>query len=162
MFTRYEYFSTSISAIYHYIQKIERSEMEKYGLKGSFAQYLLVMTRYPDGITAAELCDVCEKDKGAVSRALSALEEKGLIHRPSEEESRYRALIQLTEEGKTAAEFVSQRSTLAVELAGTGLSDTDRQTFYSALNLIATNLHNISKHGIPSELESTHTDAIHD
>lgn len=150
MSTRYEYFSTSISAIYHHIQKIERSEMEKYGLKGSFAQYLLVMTRYPDGITAAELCEVCDKDKGAVSRALSALEQKGLILRPTEEESRYRALIQLTDQGKKAAEFVSQRSTLAVELAGNGLNDADRQTFYAALELIATNLHKISKDGIPA------------
>lgn len=150
MFTRYEYFSTSIAAIYHYIQKIERSEMDRYGLKGSFAQYLLVMTRYPDGITAAELCEVCEKDKGAVSRAISELEKKGLVLRQTEDESRYRAPIRLTERGIEAATFVSQRSKLAVELAGNGLTEADRQAFYATLELIASNLHSISTKGIPS------------
>ncbi len=150
MSTRYEYFSTSISAIYHYIQKIERSEMEKYGLKGSFAPYLLVMTRFPDGITAAELCDVCDKDKGAVSRALNELEQKGLVLRQSGEASHYRAPIRLTEKGKEAAKFVSQRSTLAVELAGNGLTDADRQSFYATLELIASNLHSMSKEGLPA------------
>lgn len=150
MFTRYEYFSTSISSICHYIQKIERSEMEKYGLKGSFAQYLLVMTRYPEGLTAAELCEVCDKDKGAVSRALNELEEKGLVFRQTGVTPNYRIPIRLTEKGMEAAKFVSQRSTLAVELAGNGLTDADRQSFYATLELIATNLHKISKDGIPS------------
>ncbi len=149
MFSRYEYFSTSISAIYHNIQKIERNEMESYGLKGSFAPYLLAMLRYPEGITAAELCEVCDKDKGAVSRTLSELELRGLISRPLDEVARYRAPIRLTDAGQTAAAFVQQRATRAVELAGTGLAEPDRQIFYAALQRIALNLNSVAKEGIP-------------
>ena len=58
MITRFEHFSSSISCIYRYIQRIERTEMEKYGLKGPHAQCLLAMRRYPEGITAARLCEV--------------------------------------------------------------------------------------------------------
>ena len=75
MVSRFEHFSASISCIYRYIQRIERTEMEKYGLKGPHAQCLLAMKKHPEGITAARLCEVCEKDKAAVSRILAELEE---------------------------------------------------------------------------------------
>ena len=40
MISRFERFSFAISGIYRSIQKIERDEMERYGLKGGYAQYL--------------------------------------------------------------------------------------------------------------------------
>ena len=67
MIDRFEQFVSYISAIHRDVQKIERDEMEKCGLKGAHAQYLVAMHRFPDGITAAELCDVCGKDKAAGS-----------------------------------------------------------------------------------------------
>ena len=75
MESRYELLSGSISSMYHDIQKIERTEMAQYGLKGPHAQCLLAMKKHPEGITAARLCEVCEKDKAAVSRILAELEE---------------------------------------------------------------------------------------
>ena len=41
MLGRYQQFSYIVSVINRQIQKIERDEMEKYGYKGSFAQYLM-------------------------------------------------------------------------------------------------------------------------
>lgn len=146
MVSRFEEFTTSISTIYRYIQKIERDEMEKYGLKGAFAQYLIVMYRYPDGITAAQLCEVCDKDKAAVSRILSEMEAKGLVLRDG---TNYRTLVQLTPAGKEAAHFVSNRAKIAVALAGKGLSDEDRRAYCAALDRIASNLQSICKEGIP-------------
>ena len=151
MVDRFEQFTASISSIYRYIQKIERDEMEKYGLKGAFAQYLLAMTHYSEGITAAALCEVCDKDKAAVSRILSEMESKGLIRR-KDSDSSYRAILTLTDSGKEAAAFVSNRATAAVELAGKGLSDPDRKIFYATLDLIATNLQAICQEGIPETL----------
>ena len=71
MLRRFEEFCAIISSIQHHIQKIERDEMEKYGLKGPYAQYLVTMSRCPEGITAAQLSEMCDKDKAAVSRALA-------------------------------------------------------------------------------------------
>ena len=59
MISKYELFSASVSCMYHDIQKIERLEMAKYGLKGPHAQCLLAMSRHPAGITAARLCEIC-------------------------------------------------------------------------------------------------------
>ena len=40
MIDRFEQFVSYISAIHRDVQKIERDEMVKYGLKGAYAQYL--------------------------------------------------------------------------------------------------------------------------
>ena len=73
MLDRFEQFSYSISNIYRHIMKIEREEMEKYGLRGSYVQYLVAMTRFPEGITSSKLSEICDKDKAAISRIISSL-----------------------------------------------------------------------------------------
>ena len=151
MISKYELFSASVSCLYHDIQKIERVEMAKFGLKGPHAQCLLAMRRYPEGITAARLCEVCEKDKAAVSRTVAELEEAGLLIRTQRNGVRYRAMLILTEKGLSAAAAVSQRARQAVEQAGTGLDDSQREIFYRVLALIAGNLHAICQDGLKDE-----------
>lgn len=148
MISKYEHFSLSVSSMYHDIQKIERTEMEKFGLKGPHAQILLAMHRHPEGITSSRLCEVCEKDKAAISRTISELEEKGMVQRSGNCGSRYRALLSLTPQGMIAAEAVSETARVAVEQAGTGLDDAQREVFYRVMALIAGNLHTICKDGL--------------
>ena len=148
-FERFEQFSNFISGIYRSIQKLEREEMIKYGLKGAYAQYLVAMSRFKNGVTAAELCEICEKDKAAVSRIIVNMEQKGLVTRKAQNNNLYRALLTLTDEGKKAAQYVAERAKIAVEKAGAGLNEPDRITFYNALGLISSNLQAICKDGIP-------------
>ena len=148
MESRYELISGSLASMYHDIQKIERMEMAKYGLKGPHAQCLLAMKKHPEGITAARLCEVCEKDKAAVSRILSELEEAGMVVRENRNGSRYRASLLLTQQGNLAAEAVVEKARLAVELAGTGFGETERETFYRVLAIIAGNLHKLCREGL--------------
>ena len=148
MISRFEHFAAAISGIHRDIQKIERVEMERYGLKGAHAQCLLAMRRYPQGITAARLCEVCDKDKAAVSRMMVELEEKGMVCRGNSDGNRYRALLKLTDLGEEAADHVQQRAKLAVEEAGAGLTDAQRTTMYAALELIAGNLQAICTEGL--------------
>ena len=149
MLRRFEQFTAAISAINRFIQKIERDEMEKYGLKGAYAQYLLAMQQHPTGITATELCEVCDRNKAAVSRILSEMEQKGLICRADDQDSQYRARLTLTSAGQEAASYVSHKAALAAELVGSGLSDEARAAFYSALELITKNIGSVSATGLP-------------
>lgn len=150
MRSRYEQFAGSVLCLYRYIQKIQRVEMAKYGLKGSHAQCLLVMNRYPEGITAAQLSSISDKDKAAISRTLSELAREGLVERRSTTNS-YRAPLFLTEKGLEAALRVDQIARRAVEQAGTGLTDARRAEFYSTLDLLASNLHRISQVGLDTD-----------
>ena len=148
MVRKYELFSSSVSCMHHDIQKIERTEMAKFGLKGPHAQCLLAMSRYPEGLTAARLCEICEKDKAAISRTLAELEQSGMVLRTDRNGKRYRANLTLTERGKAAAAAVNEKARMAVEQAGEGLNDTQREVFYQVLALIAGNLHAICKDGL--------------
>lgn len=151
MLDRFEQFTSMISALHRDVQKIERDEMEKRGLRGAFAQYLLAISRHPEGITAAALCETCDKDKAAVSRIISEMESKGLLEKENDGISQYRARLRLTPGGQATADFVRERASIAVELAGSGLSDEDRKAFYSALMLISSNLQKICADGIPEK-----------
>ena len=146
MIERFSRFSLAIAEISRCWHKIASDEMEKYGLKGSHAVYLTTLYRYPQGVTAARLGELCGKDKADVSRMMSIMEKKALVVR---EGSSYRALLKLTAEGLTAAEHVRCRATVAVENASRGLSDERRTVFYEVLELIASNLQNICEEGLP-------------
>lgn len=151
MLHRYEIFSAAVASMYHAIQRIERVEMAKYGLKGPHAQCLLAMSRYPDGLTSVRLCEICDKDKAAVSRTVSELEEAGLLTIAEKNGVRYRAMLYLTETGQAAAKAVCRRAELAVAQAGQGLTDGQREVFYDVLAKIAGNLHAICKNGLQEE-----------
>ena len=151
MLHRYETFSAAIASMYHDVQRIERVEMAKYGLKGPHAQCLLAMSRFPEGLTSVRLCEICDKDKAAVSRTVSELESAGLLRVVQRNGVRYRAVLQLTEAGQTAAKSVCHRAELAVAQAGTGLSDAQREVFYDVLAKIAGNLHAICRNGLQEE-----------
>lgn len=148
MIRKYELFSSSVSCLYHDIQRIERTEMVKFGLKGPHAQCLLALSRHPEGITSARLCELCERDKAAISRTVAELEQAGMLYRDQHSGTRYRAGLTLTEQGKAAAQAVSARAELAVERAGEGLNDAQREVFYQVLALIAGNLHTICQNGL--------------
>lgn len=153
MISKYELFSSSVACLYRDIQKIERTEMAKFGLKGPHAQCLLAMKRFPEGITSAQLCELCEKDKAAISRTVAELEERGLLIRSERNGLRYRAKLMLTPSGEAAAQAVSHRAQQAVEQAGAGLDDSKREVFYQVLGLIAGNLHAICRDGLKEDRE---------
>ena len=148
MITRFEQFSSSVACIYRNIQKIERVEMAKYGLKGPHAQALLAMSRYPEGITSGALVKLCDKDKAAISRTVSELEREGMICRVGRNGNLYRAALMLTERGEAAARHVAERAKCAVEAAGAGLTDEQRRIFYTTLDLIAGHLQTIGEEGL--------------
>ena len=154
MLSRFEQFSATISILHRCIQKIEREEMDRYGLRGVYAQYLVAMHRHPEGVTAAQMCEICDLDKAAVSRVVAEMETRGLITRVTTGSTGYRAKLCLTESGMDAAEFVNRRAQQAVEAAGCDLTDESRQAMYTALAAIAARLQTISREGLPEETRS--------
>ena len=123
--------------------------MAKYDLNSPHAVYLNTLYQYPEGITAAKLGELCCKNKADVSRMVTILEKKGLVRKEAVGDNLYRAKLLLTDDGKLAAEHVQGRAALAVELAGSGMTDAERETFYRCLEQITANLQTLSKEGLP-------------
>ena len=150
MFSRYERFTAAVFSILRSIRKIERDEMERYGLNGAVVQYYRVSLA-ERLMPAAELSELCDKDKAAVSRAVAELAREGLVCRAAEEGRAYRAPICLTEKGRELAERLIGRATLAVALAGESISAEERQVLYPALSRIAARLEQLGREGLPEQ-----------
>lgn len=149
MIDRFARFSLAISEIDRCWHKLAAEEMAKHDLNIAHAFYLTTLIQYPQGITAAKLSELCCKNKADVSRMISILEKKGLVRRETIAGKLYRAKLLLTEAGRQAAAHVQGRAALAVELAGSGMTDTDRETFYRCLEQITAKLQVLSKEGLP-------------
>ena len=107
MLNRFTKFSLLIAEIDRCWHKLAAEEMAKYGLNSPHAVYLNTLyDAGAAGITAAQLSEMCDKDKAAVSRALAELERRALVTREMANDTAYRALIRLTEEGSAADRYV--------------------------------------------------------
>ena len=148
MLDRFEKFSLAIAEINRCWHKIAAEELAKYSLKSSHVTYLLTLYRYPEGLTAPRLAELCDRDKADVSRMLSILEARGLVTKDGIGGNRYRGCLRLTPEGQTVAEALSRRAELAVEQAGEGLTERERIIFYTALDTITKNLRRICQEGL--------------
>lgn len=148
MLDRFEKFSLAIAEINRCWHKIAGEELARYSLKAPHVTYLLTLARYPEGLTAPRLAELCDRDKADVSRMVSILEKKGLVRKDGIGSNRYRGCLRLTSEGQAVAEELSQRAELAVEQAGAGLSEQERGVFYAALETITKNLRRICQEGL--------------
>ena len=138
---RFESFVNGITVCYKYIQKIKATEMTEFGLKGTHAMCVYYLNRHEEGLTAAQLCNLCSEDKAAISRTLSDLENKGYVTQSNDEnKKKYRSLIALTERGTELAKIVDSLACQWVGFGGDSLSDEQREAFYFALEVISQNL----------------------
>ncbi len=153
MLERFARFSLAIAEIDRCWHKLATEEMANYDLNSPHAVYLTTLYQFEEGITAAKLGELCCKNKADVSRMVSIMEKKGLVRKEAIGDSLYRAKLLLTEEGRLAAEHVRSRAAVAVELAGAGMSDSERELFYRCLEQIAANLKTLCKEGLPQESE---------
>ena len=137
MIDRFEAFVTGITTCYKYIQKIKSIEMTEYGLKGNHVMCIFYLYRNENGLTAAQLSQLCGEDKAAISRTLGSLQEEGYVKAG---EKKYRAPIYLTEAGRKVAQYVDEHIKEWVGRGGDGLSDEERNAFYHSLEIISSNL----------------------
>ncbi len=144
-FERFSFFITEISRCWH---RIAGEEMGKYNLKGAYSVYFTTLYKYPDGITAAQLVELCSRDKADVSRAMALLEKKGLVRKEEPEGKAYRVLLSLTDAGRDVACQINVKAQAAVERASYGLPAEKREIFYESLELITGNLQKLSKIGL--------------
>ena len=141
MISRYSKFTTLISNINRAINHIKAEEMQQFGLKSFHVSCLYYIYKFNDGLTASELCSLCEEDKGAISRSIDLLINNGFImYENDDNNKKYRAKLFLTDKGKEVAERVNKITENAVEIGSKGLTDKEREIMYKCLDIISNNL----------------------
>ena len=139
MTDRFDQFVSGISLCYKHIQRIKNLEMTEFGLKGTQVMCIFYLKRHPEGLTSAQLVNLCQEDKAAVSRTLSELSEGGYVE-SAEGAKRYRAPMRLSEKGLAVAAKVDELVADWVAVGGAGLTEAERIAFYHALEIISRNL----------------------
>ncbi len=141
MISRYSKFTTLISNINRAINHIKAEEMQQFGLKSFHVSCLYYIYKFNDGLTASELCSLCEEDKGAISRSIDLLINNGFImYENDDNKKKYRAKLFLTDKGKEVAERVNKITENAVEIGSKGLTEKEREIMYKCLDIISNNL----------------------
>ena len=142
MSNRFKTFAASVLQLNRLTQKIKEIEMKKFGLRANHTMCLYYLRENPEGLTSAELTELCHEDKAATSRSLAELTKKGLVESetPDDGKRSYRVRIRLTDKGREVAEKVNDRAENAAMHGGDGLTDDARNTFYSSMQTILKNL----------------------
>lgn len=137
---RYASFTALITGIYRSMQRIKKSEMKELGLLGSQVQCLFYLYFAKEGLSAKELSEICEEDKGAVSRITKGLENKGMIYLEDSDTKIYKRHYKLTEQGRALGKHIADKTLQFVEKASAGIDDESREILYYALEVICANL----------------------
>ena len=151
MIERYEKFSFIISEIGKNLHKLSADEMKRFGMRGSWAKYLIALKLHPDGVTAGQLCDICDRNKADVSRAMSELESRGIVTR-LEADANYRVRFLLTEHGRNISDSLSERASIAIASVSS-MTEEERNLLYRSLESISLNLEMLVKNGIPTKIK---------
>ncbi len=136
---RFGTFTVLIASISRSIRRIKTHEMASFGLKSPHVSCLYYLYRN-GGLTATELCDICDEDKASISRSIKYLEDQGYLICKSSSQKRYLAPLELTEKGMEIGEQIAERIDRILNAAGDGLSDEGRAVLYDGLELVNRNL----------------------
>lgn len=143
MVDRFEKLTIGVAQIYKSIQRIKKYQMNELGLKGTHVMCIYYLSNHPDGLTAADLCEICKENKAGISRILSELEHSGFIQYQSAHDKKYRAKAILTPEGQACASTVNDMILCATQKGGNGITEAEREVFYRVLFLISDNLNQL-------------------
>ena len=136
---RFSTFTVLIAKIGRQIRRIKSEEMVEFDLKSSHVSCLYYL--YTQGeMTPADLCELCDEDKAAISRSIEHLERVGyLVARPAPPK-RYRAPLILRESGREVARRIAEKIDGVLALVGQDMSDEERAALYAGLRLISRDL----------------------
>lgn len=145
MLERFENFTQAISRAYKQIGRIKSNYMSNFELKGSTAMCIFFLGKHENGLKPSELCELCQEDKGAISKTLKDLVKHGIVYSDATLLKKYRARYKITEEGKKVYDQVCETADKIVATCTDGISDEDREAFYRVLNHITSNLDKMAK-----------------
>ena len=136
---RFEMFTVLISKISKNIRRIKNQEMAEYGLRSAHVSCLYYLYIH-EGLTATELCELCEEDKATISRALDYLEDNGFILCKAKHAKRYNSTLHLTETGKEIGQKIADKIGCVLDEICNDLTDDQRIELYRSLAIISKNL----------------------
>ena len=133
---RFQTFTILVNRISRNIRKIKNQEMAEYNLRSAHISCLYYLY-LSEGLTATELCELCEEDKATISRTVDYLETEGYLTSSTTVGKRYKTPLNLTEKGKEIGIKISRKIDAVLMELNHSLSEDERVKFYDSLAIIS-------------------------
>lgn len=136
-------FAVMIKKINRDIKRLKTELMAEFNLKCPHVSSFYYL--YTDGpLTAKELCNLCQEDKGALSRSIDYLEKEGFIE-SVDKKKKYKSPLCLTEKGKKIGKHLADKIDLLFISASKNVSETDRKILFESLEKVSNSLEELAK-----------------
>lgn len=138
---RFEAFAGIIFQLNKEIQRLKKTEMERFGLHGTDALLLVCLSKHSQGIAAADIAHSIGVDRALVSRSINALQNTGYVEVSTVQGSTsYRNPVLLTPKGYKLWGEVNRIINRLVGQAAKDLAADEVTVMYRALGKVLENL----------------------
>ncbi len=147
MLDRFEHFTYLVNKIYRDMQKIKSQKLKNYGLKGSHMICIHYLGKSDDGLSFKELCEICDEDKGLISRNLSYLKKEDFVEELIGDKKTYKGKMILTEKGKEVFDAIQGITINICQQVYLDKEKTSLDSFYTNLEGISERIERIVNQG---------------
>ena len=106
---RFEILTQMVWGVHGDVQRLKVQIAEELGIKSAHVFSIYLLRRYPQGLTAAELCELNRSTSGLISRETAQLLEQGIITTDkTSDRRRYACKYLLTEKGRELAARIAE------------------------------------------------------
>jgi DNA-binding MarR family transcriptional regulator len=136
---RFESFTVLMSKASREVRRIKTEVMSSFNLKSPHVSVIYYL-HVGGAMTSKELCDICDEDKGALSRSIDRLEQDGYIVVDENNGKRYKSALLLTEKGMEVGKKISDKINFVLNEICIDLNEEQRVEFYRSLAVISNSL----------------------
>lgn len=137
---RFEILSQMVWGVHGDVQRLKTQIADELGIKSAHVFLIYLLRKYPDGLTAAQLCEMNRSTSGLISRETAALLEQGIIEADKESDRRrYGCKYLLTERGAEIAGRISAFSMEVQNFVSADIPREDLTVFYRTFDTLLKN-----------------------
>lgn len=141
MLERFQTFTVHIAKITRNIRRLKTKTMTELNLKSPHVSCIYYL--YPDKVLSVrELLEICDEDKGAISRSITYLVNNGYIEYEKNENKKYKNKLILTDMGKGCGRLIHERINGILSRTGICIGN-DLDVFYKCLDKLSSELESL-------------------
>ncbi len=137
---RFVMFINRIDAMQKYIRQIRADLGANMNMKGVHTLWVYLLSKYPNGLTSAEIADLCAVDRSLVSREIELLRENGIAElQEANGRRKYNSTVRLTERGREMAHEIETRALAIQDAVDVGITPEELNIFYAVVEKMCNN-----------------------
>ncbi len=137
---RFVMFINRIDAMQKYLRRIRAALGADMDMKGVHTLWVYLLSSYPEGLTSAEIAEVCSVDRSLVSREIEMLKENGIVELQDANGRRvYNSTVRLTEKGKNIASEIEAGALRVQNAVDVGITEEELSIFYGITEKMCAN-----------------------